>query len=220
MSISFDQLRRANMARLPQFKNSLGARSHLMPDGSDWSPAQWLQALVGELGEYANKRKKFERGDIDFDEFMTEACKELADVQIYLDLLAFRLQINLGIATLEKFNEVSRRIGVDVFLGPPTPEKVVPMRGTMDQDEVNVSLFDECKRLERGLLGMKPMEDVPKDGTYIILFAESGYTGTPHRCEICHWDEEYRPMQPWVNHAGDSFTDGGGRPVGWLPLPS
>lgn len=127
MSLSFATLRAANVARLPLFKNKHGAPAHSKPDGSDWSPAQWLQAVVGELGEYANIRKKFERGDLSFEEFRILARKELADVQTYLDLLALRcLDVNdyvdpegidLGEATTDKFNEVSERVGADVFIG-------------------------------------------------------------------------------------------------------
>ncbi len=109
--LTFNTLRGANVARLPTFKNQKGQPAHDQADGSDWSPAQWLQATVGELGEYANIRKKFERGDLTETEFLREAAKELADVQIYLDLLAFRLGIDLGNATMEKFNEVSERVG-------------------------------------------------------------------------------------------------------------
>ena len=122
--LTFNTLREANKARLPQFKNCHGEPAHRHVDGSDWTPAQWLQAVMGELGEYANKRKKFERGDITAEEFAAEAAKELADVQTYLDILAMRCLdvpgtphpdgINLGAATMEKFNEVSIRVGSDV----------------------------------------------------------------------------------------------------------
>lgn len=64
--LTFNTLRQANKARLPTFKNAKGERAHSTDDGSDWSPAQWLQALVGEVGEFANLRKKYERGDIKF----------------------------------------------------------------------------------------------------------------------------------------------------------
>lgn len=128
--LTFDALRAANKARLPQFKNKHGQLAHSQPDGSDWSPAQWLQAVIGELGEYANKRKKFERGDLTWAEFKHEAESELADVQTYLDILAQRCLdyttlggtvmarsgIDLGQATIEKFNEVSERVGSDVRL--------------------------------------------------------------------------------------------------------
>ena len=137
--LTFNSLRGANRARLPQFKNSKGKPAYSQPDGSDWSPAQWLQAVVGELGEYANIRKKFERGDLTFAEYEVMAAKELADVQTYLDILALRCLdfdasgfndgvepdvvrvvnptgIDLGQATMDKFNEVSERVGSTVRL--------------------------------------------------------------------------------------------------------
>ena len=112
--LSFGLLRHVNRLRLPKFRNSRGELAHSKSDGSDWTPAQWLQAVIGELGEYANFRKKFERGDITQKEFHVQARKELADVVIYLDLLALQLNIDLGNAVKDKFNEVSDRIGVDI----------------------------------------------------------------------------------------------------------
>ena len=125
--LTFNTLRGGNVARLPQFCNKHGALAHSEPDGSDWSPAQWLQALVGELGEFANIRKKFERGDLSFVEYREAAANELADVQIYLDLLALRCLdrpgvpphptgIDLGQSTIKKFNEVSARVSSTVRL--------------------------------------------------------------------------------------------------------
>lgn len=114
--LTFSALRAANRARLPQFRTKHGDLAHSKPDGSDWSPAQWLQAVVGELGEYANVRKKFERGDLTQEEFYAMASDELADVQTYLDILAFQLGIDLGAATADKFNRVSKRVGSDVFI--------------------------------------------------------------------------------------------------------
>ena len=115
-TLTFKQLRMANVARLPQFKNRHGATAHSSPDGSDWSESQWLKAVLGELGEYANWSKKHDRGDITFEEFLAEARKELADVVTYLDILAFRLGIDLGDAVTEKFNRVSERVGSTVFI--------------------------------------------------------------------------------------------------------
>ena len=115
-SLSFEVLRAANTERLPLFKNCHGEPAHAQPDGSDWSNAEWLQAVVGELGEYANFAKKFQRGDINAVEFGEHARKELADVVTYCDLLAFRLGINLGDAIREKFNQVSNRVGVSVYI--------------------------------------------------------------------------------------------------------
>ena len=116
MSLSFDTLRKANLMRLPLFKNSQGELCHTHPFGKDWTPAQWLQAVVGELGEYANKRKKFERGDFSEEEFKLHAAMELADVVTYLDILAHQLNIDLGNAVNEKFNLVSQRVDAAVFI--------------------------------------------------------------------------------------------------------
>lgn len=141
--LTFSELRAANITRLPLFKDKHGRIVHAMPNGSDWSPAGWLQAVTGELGEYANFRKKFERGDLSFEEYAPHAAKELADVQTYLDILAQRCLdrveritgnvlphsddywcahlahpsgIDLGEATRTKFNEISDRVGCEVKL--------------------------------------------------------------------------------------------------------
>lgn len=114
--LTFNTLRGGNMARVGHFKNAKGEDAHSKQDGSDWSPAQWLQAVVGEVGEYANLRKKFERGDVDAETFKAEASKELADVVIYLDLLAAQIGIELGAAVMAKFNEVSKRVGSPIYL--------------------------------------------------------------------------------------------------------
>lgn len=124
--LTFDTLRQANKARLPTFRNAKGEKAHTTDDGSDWSPAQWLQALVGEVGEFANLRKKYERGDITPEQYAIEAAKELADIQIYLDILARRCLdtsdlvhptgIDLGHATIKKFNEVSKRVKSHIMI--------------------------------------------------------------------------------------------------------
>ncbi|MFZ2869622.1 hypothetical protein [Zavarzinia sp.] len=116
-NLSFDLLRRANLARLPTFRNRLGQPAHSEADGSDWSDAEWLQAVTGELGELANEMKKRLRGDyVDLPaaEVRQRLADELADVQTYLDILAFRLGVDLGAATVEKFNAVSTRVGSPV----------------------------------------------------------------------------------------------------------
>ena len=114
--LTFNTLRGGNKARLPEFKNKHGEPAHSEPDGSDWSDAQWLQAVVGELGEYANFRKKLDRGDITPEEAKIHFAKELADTVTYIDLLAFRLGIDLGQAIMSKFNEVSERIDCNIYI--------------------------------------------------------------------------------------------------------
>lgn len=123
MSLTFDTLRQANVSRLPLFKNSRGEPAHSQPDGSDWSLSGWSNAVLGELGEAANLIKKIERGDFTLEEKREELGKELADVQTYLDILAFRANVDLGRATQNKWNEISQRVGcplrlIDTPAGP------------------------------------------------------------------------------------------------------
>lgn len=65
----------------------------------------------------------------------------------------------------------------------------------------------------------QPIETAPRDGTYILLAGPSGYMGTPLRVIVCRYNPEFRPRQPWVDYAGDSFLDSGDAPTYWLPLP-
>lgn len=101
--LTFNVLRQANEFRLKTAKYKKCEDS--------WTTAHWLQALVGELGELANIMKKVDRGDFVFDKVKTDIENELADVQTYLDILAFKMGIDLGEVTIRKFNEVSNRIG-------------------------------------------------------------------------------------------------------------
>jgi NTP pyrophosphatase (non-canonical NTP hydrolase) len=115
-NLSFKTLTEANNKRLPLFKNSKGLPAHSKPDGSDWSHAEWLQAVIGELGEYANIMKKVQRGDMTMEEAKPSIEKELADVMTYFAILAQQLNIDLGQAVEDKFNEVSDRVDADVYI--------------------------------------------------------------------------------------------------------
>lgn len=140
--LTFQQLREASVRRLPQFKdkhgrlahpqlvehgsdcglssfaNSCGSSCKQLKPGSDWSLGEWMCALTGEVGEAANVIKKIRRGDVTLDEVREDLASELADIQIYLDLLAFQCDIDLGAATITKFNQVSLRVKADVMLTP------------------------------------------------------------------------------------------------------
>lgn len=115
-NLTFNSLRRANTERLPLFKNSKGEPAHEKQDGSDWSLGEWMNAVSGELGEAANIIKKVRRGDLTIEEARESLGKEFADIVTYLDIAAFRAGIDLGKATVNKFNEVSRRVGCEVYL--------------------------------------------------------------------------------------------------------
>lgn len=115
-TLTFADLRNANRARLPIFKNKHGKAYHTEVDGAEWSLSDWLMATMGELGELANLLKKVRREDLTLDEARPELANELADVACYLDILALRCGVDLGQAVIDKFNAVSARVGVDVFI--------------------------------------------------------------------------------------------------------
>ena len=100
---SFRMLRSANVARCEAAFHPLRS----------WSPTDWACAMAGECGEVCDQIKKLRRGDQPSKDAI---ASELADVIIYADLLAARLDIDLGEAVYEKFNEVSRRVGSDLHL--------------------------------------------------------------------------------------------------------
>lgn len=111
---------------------------------ADWTPAEWMTAVAGEVGEAANLIKKLRRietdgldspqnremlgwvrqhhpngeplGADDLKDAVTKEIKnrigdEIADVVIYLDLLAERLGIDMGEAVIRKFNRTSEKVG-------------------------------------------------------------------------------------------------------------
>ena len=136
--LSFNDLRNANVTRLPLFKNKKGEPAHSEPDGSDWELSAWSNAACGEGGELAdaflllfiqkhmgflaNLIKKVERGDYTLDEARQELADEGADVIGYTDILLYRAGIDTGEAVASKFNRVSDRVGCEVKL----KEKPVP----------------------------------------------------------------------------------------------
>lgn len=113
-TLTFYDLRKANIDRLPQFKDRKGRKCHSADDGSDWLLSQWANAMTGEVGEAANIIKKIERGDFTLDEARDILADELADIVTYLDLLSCRAGIDLADAVVKKFNKVSVRVGSDV----------------------------------------------------------------------------------------------------------
>ena len=112
--LTFNTLRDANVKRLDNSK--------YVKCESEWTTAHWVQALVGEVGELANILKKVDRGDYDEcvpavrEQNILAIANELADIQCYLDILALKLNVNLGEATMRKFNVVSKRIGSQVWI--------------------------------------------------------------------------------------------------------
>jgi NTP pyrophosphatase (non-canonical NTP hydrolase) len=86
-----------------------------------WSLSDWTTALVGEVGEAANIVKKMNRhrdgtagntGDDAIESLLrTKLADELADVAIYLDLLAQAAGFDLEAIRDAKFAKTSAKIG-------------------------------------------------------------------------------------------------------------
>lgn len=84
---------------------------------NSWSLSDWLTATMGELGEAANIAKKLNRirdgipGNKETEkELRAGFRKEIADVFIYLDLLAQAAGFTLESVVREKFNETSQKL--------------------------------------------------------------------------------------------------------------
>lgn len=84
-ALDFDTLRAANRERARTAEKFAECRT--------WTTADWMLALTGEMGEAANLLKKMKRGDFTLDQIREDVGRELADVAIYLDLLADHLGI-------------------------------------------------------------------------------------------------------------------------------
>lgn len=85
---------------------------------NSWSLSDWSVALAGEVGELCDVVKKLNRArdglrgnKLTPEELNVELAKEIADVFIYLDLLARAAHVDLYAAIRDKFNEVSERNG-------------------------------------------------------------------------------------------------------------
>ena len=87
----------------------------------------WTTALAGEVGELCNMVKKMqrvERGGVDGGSSYTakditkeKLKEEIGGIAIYLDLMASLLDIDLGEAIRDTFNDKSRQMGFIQFLG-------------------------------------------------------------------------------------------------------
>jgi NTP pyrophosphatase (non-canonical NTP hydrolase) len=112
MSLTFDEVSAMNRARAQRWHPGY-------PDDEGWSIADWSNAMAGEAGEACNVVKKIRRhecglrGQLDppLVELRIGLAEELADVYLYLDLLATKAGINLPAIIRAKFNEVSERQG-------------------------------------------------------------------------------------------------------------
>lgn len=107
MGLTFERFRKANVTRCLRW-HPLGIQS--------WSASDWLTAITGELGELASlvKMMNRERDGLPGNKFCPTkqmVADEIADVFTYLDLLAASMNIDMEVAVISKFNEISQRVG-------------------------------------------------------------------------------------------------------------
>lgn len=124
--LTFVQVREANMSRAGRWHPGF-------PFDSDWNGADWANAMQGEIGEVGevfqslviaagkggNIVKKLRRyecglrgeGDPNHVDLLIMLGEEIADVYLYLDLLATYFGLDMPAAVIRKFNIVSERQG-------------------------------------------------------------------------------------------------------------
>lgn len=114
--LTFSRLRRVNVERC---ESPTGFNHPL----ESWSVAEWTNAMAGEAGEAANVAKKMIRfrdgvrgNQNTLGELRVKLAQELADVLIYLDLVAASQGIDLEAAVIDTFNRKSLEIGAKELL--------------------------------------------------------------------------------------------------------
>lgn len=130
--LTFEEVRAVNAQRRDRWHP---------PETDTWSGADWSNAMCGEAGEAANvvkKLRRIETGHVPKDglgrgDLLAMLGDELADVVLYLMLLADHYEIDLPAAIIDKFNRVSRAQGFPERL-PPTWIPDCDLPGASDGD--------------------------------------------------------------------------------------
>lgn len=102
-----------------------GYPNQLPSDPGYWSGADWSNAMCGEAGEAANVVKKLRRyetgcakaNDVPQVELLEQLAMEIADVYLYLDLVAGFYGVDVQDALITKFDLVSIEQGYPERLG-------------------------------------------------------------------------------------------------------
>ena len=106
--LTFNHLREVNDARCVEWSGD-----------TPWEPDTHLNEFIGELGEACNVIKKLRRiqdkmpgtDPAEKPALLAQLKDEMGDAQICLDKWASSLNIDLGLATIDKFNKTSIKVG-------------------------------------------------------------------------------------------------------------
>lgn len=126
VGLTYGQVRAANRARCRRWHPGF-------PSDETWTGADWSNATAGEAGELieaaamvamatgkvsntVKKIRRYETGtntavDKSLDQLLADLDAEMADVALYLDLMATKFGRDLPAAIMAKFNAVSERQG-------------------------------------------------------------------------------------------------------------
>lgn len=108
--MNLNHLRRANTVRQIEWDS-----------GNQITAAYRGNELAGEVGEACNVIKKLERERMGIKgsrDTVEHLAQELADIIICVDLIAMQYGIDLGTATIHKFNETSDKVGLSTRMVP------------------------------------------------------------------------------------------------------
>ena len=107
MMLTFDDISIVNYARMRDWHGAV-----------EWTLGDWGNALAGECGELCNVIKKIRRDQTGLtheqrtpEHRYQQLKEEIADVYIYLDLIATMCNVHLPSAVQEKFNKDSEKRG-------------------------------------------------------------------------------------------------------------
>lgn len=110
--LTFETLRAANLSRRKLWMGKMV---------KSWTLSDWGVAMAGEAGEACNVIKKINRvrskivgSEEGIPELLEDLKNKLADIVIYIDLLAASENIDLAEAIVHKYNEVSKRHNFNV----------------------------------------------------------------------------------------------------------
>lgn len=109
------ELDKPDVLRELSLVNAIRSLKAFGTDVQDWILPEWGNAVAGEVGELCNIIKKMQRGD-NLDDPKRMLADEMADIIIYIDLMATREGVDLGKAIINKFNEVSDELNCDIKL--------------------------------------------------------------------------------------------------------
>ncbi len=101
--MNLDDLRKANLERLPLLHSKT----------QKWTEMEWACAAAGEMGELCNAVKKARRDRASNEE---EIGEEIADVIIYLDIIASFRGLKLVDLIRYKFNKTSLKHKCQIML--------------------------------------------------------------------------------------------------------